>query len=170
MAETQLPQQINILREIEQASSLQGEAKVKDMSRLLSSLSDDSGNVEIDFHFGKDKDNIKFLKGHIHGVLKLICQRCLQPMDYVIDDEICLSPVLSDGQAKALPDHYEALLVNREGQKLLPIIEDELILRLPIVALHDTDECHANIKVTEPAKSEQKDNPFARELSKLKAK
>lgn len=169
MAETLLPQQINILREVEQGTQLSGAIQMADMSRLLDMLAEPTGEVQIDLNFGKDAEGVKYVKGHIHCELQLTCQRCLKSVGYVIDEDINLSPVLSDGQAKQLPAQYEALMVDRDGQELLPIIEDEIILRLPIVAMHNTDLCHAKT-VNNQESSNKGKKPFADELAKLKAK
>ena len=168
MAETQLPRQINILRETDQGSVLTGNVDIKSMPRLLEYLCDDAGSAQVDLQFGKDGKHTRFIKGHLSTALNMICQRCLKPMEFVIDDDINLSPVLSEGQAKALPIDCEPVLVDRDGQELAPIIEDELILRLPIVALHGTEECHAKIEMAETKQEATELSSFARELSKLK--
>lgn len=168
MAETQLPRQINILRETEHGSELTGHIDIKAMPRLLCSLESDAGNMQVDLQFGKNQDHSRYIKGHLKGSLELLCQRCLMPVEFIIDDDINLRPVLSESQARALPSDYEPVLVERDGQDLLPIIEDELILRLPIVALHDTEQCHASREVRDKKEEVSELSSFAKELSKLK--
>lgn len=41
-----------------------------------------------------------------------------------------------------LPESYEPLLLEESTVSLLEMIEDELILLLPLVAKHNTSECH----------------------------
>lgn len=168
MAETQLPRQINILRETDHGSDFTGSIDIKAMPRLVELLYNDSGSVQVDLQFGRNDEKMRYVKGHLNGPLNLVCQRCLKPMEFIIDDDINLSPVLSDGQAKALPSHCDPVLVEREGQELWPIIEDELILRLPIVPLHDTSECYAKTEVVEMKQEATEQSSLARELSKLK--
>jgi uncharacterized protein len=168
MAETQLPQQINILRETDRGTDLNGALAIKGMTRLAPLLLNDDGEVIVNLQFGKDKEGWRFVKGKTDASVSMTCQRCLQPVSVELNGEFDLSPVLSDSQAKSLPSHYEPLLVERDGQSLLPIIEDELILQLPLVPMHDTEECHAKTAVVNEEQTVV-DNPFVRELSKLKS-
>ena len=166
MFEGQLPRQINVLQLAQQGVKLSGQLPLKGMARLLSSLMDDNGEVAFELTFGVDEEGIRYLKGTVKAELTLPCQRCLQPMTYAIDNKLMLGTILSDTQAQSLPSHYDPLLITTDMQELLPIIEDELIVCLPIVANHNNAECKAKV-VNRKIKTDNKRNPFA-QLSKLK--
>lgn len=168
MSETQLPRQINILREADRGTQFHGKFAINDMPHLMSLLVSKDGEGEIDLYFGKDDDGRRFVKGQLDCSVTMRCQRCLQPVTIKLDDEFSLSPVLSDGQAKGLPSEYEPLMTERDGQELLPIIEEELILQLPIVAMHETETCHAQPEAVKEEEQTDDNNPFVRELSKIK--
>ncbi len=58
-----------------------------------------------------------------------------------------LSPVLDEQAVKSLPVGYEPVLMLNRQIKVADMVEDELLLNLPIIALHDAGACqmaHAN--------------------------
>ncbi len=167
MFEAKLPRQINVLQLAEQHVTLVGELPFSKMTRLAPSLISDSGVVVFELNFGIDEEGIRYIKGNITAELALECQRCLYPMKYTINDTLMLGVVLSNNQAHHLAKHYAPLLVENEVQELLPIIEDELIVRLPIAASHSNTDCQLKL-VEQEIKTDKKRNPFA-ELSKLKS-
>ena len=169
MAEQQLPQQINVLRMAEQGTEFSGQLPVAKMSRLRDMLQNDQGEVAVQMSLGKDEEGLAFIRGELETNLTLECQRCLQAVDVAINDSFLLSPVENDAEADRLPSHYEPLLIDRDQQFLSALVEDELILRLPIVPLHDTEQCHTQEIIEEIDNDiEQTDNNPFQELSKLK--
>jgi uncharacterized protein len=69
--------------------------------------------------------------------VQLTCQRCLQPMTVQIDVRPILRFVRGEAQAEALDeDSDEDVLALTPALDLLPLIEDELILGLPLVPRH----------------------------------
>nr|MCX3330407.1 YceD family protein [Bacillus pacificus] len=85
----------------------------------------------------------------------------------------CFSPVRSDEQSEALPEAYEPIGVNEFGESdLLAMVEDEIILALPVVPVHDSGHCgvsEAGMVFGELPDEAQKPNPFA-VLASLKRK
>jgi len=66
------------------------------------------------------------------------CQRCLQPMTVPLDVRPGLRFVRGEAQAEALDeDSEEDVLALTPALDLLPLIEDELILALPLVPRHE---------------------------------
>jgi len=102
--------------------------------------------------------------GQLKTDLALICQRCLERYDIPVEVELKLNWVKSEQDAKKLPLRYEPLLVESIPLKLNDVIEDELLLALPIIAMHELDECNAAKFVTNDKAAEiekEKPNPFA---------
>ena len=71
----------------------------------------------------------------------MTCQRCLQAMPIELSGAHQLAVVGDDEQARQLPARLEPLLVDGEMCDLWTVVEDELILSLPIVSYHDTEDC-----------------------------
>lgn len=95
-------------------------------------------SVEYEIQFDIDAEQYVFLKGKIKAVALLECQRCLQPLEHEINTEFCLSPIQDVESVDKLPERYEAVLLEQEGKiSLLRLLEEELVLNLPLAALHE---------------------------------
>jgi uncharacterized protein len=78
------------------------------------------------------------LRLHAGTVLNLVCQRCLQPMAVPLELDSKLRFVADEAQAEALDEHSEEdVLALTAALDLHELVEDELILALPLVPRHD---------------------------------
>ncbi len=74
--------------------------------------------------------------------LRLVCQRCLEPLDQPLEVDRHFRFVSSEQAAEAEDDQAEEdLLVASHAFNGLTLIEDELILSLPLVPRHN--DCQA---------------------------
>lgn len=72
------------------------------------------------------------------ATLQMLCQRCLQPMAVALDVSPSLRFVRGEAQAEALDeDSDEDVLALTPALDLQPLVEDELILALPLVPRHE---------------------------------
>jgi uncharacterized protein len=131
--------------------ALQDKVAVADLNRAKKLLSSESGEIKYQLVFTTDAEGYCVISGKLGSILTVRCQRCLKEFQQSIESDFVVSPVNDDAGAKALPSSYEA--VYTADGKLYPIelIEDELILALPIVPLHEFDspECVALTKAQE---------------------
>jgi uncharacterized protein len=147
--------------------SLQGSLSFTGMDRLLDSIKNPNGEVWLELKFGVDERNTFYLKGYIKTQVELVCQRCLQNVMYKTESQFLLSPVHNDEEVKTLASCYEPLLVT--GEILLKtMIEDEILLSLPLIPLHDPSVCEVKLEPIE-SKKYKPNHPFAK-LAELKAK
>lgn len=79
-------------------------------------------------------------RGHAAVTVRAECQRCLGPVECVIEatSRLLLVPA---GWSGSVPEDYEQFEVGSEPIDLVALIEDELILALPMVFRHDTAAC-----------------------------
>lgn len=114
------------------------------MRRLAASLVSQSARVEVTLQFLRDEARRPVVKGHIEASLRVMCQRCMRPMDLDLRLNVSLGIVQSEEQAERLPEEMDPLLVDEEPVWIADLIEDELILGLPVVATHpaDSPDCH----------------------------
>jgi uncharacterized protein len=104
---------------------------------------------------------------HLTGdaVLPMTCQRCLQPVEMPVGFETDFRFVADERTAEAEDDESEEdLLVIRRDLPLRELVEDELLLAMPAVPLHET--CPVALPtVAEDAEfvaaTEEKAHPFA---------
>lgn len=145
------------------------------LRRLVPLLRSSAGSVEIELEFGVDAERVSFVRGRIVGELDVTCQRCLGSMTLPVDFEFSLGLVRSEAEGNRLPPRYEPLLVESDLVSLADVVEDELILALPIIARHgDAEPCAMPVPGSAAAGGQGNDdvsvaktNPFAI-LGKLK--
>jgi uncharacterized protein len=157
-----LPDRLDLIATAEAGRVLRGRIPVARLERVLPALVSDQGELQVELNLGKDPDGTYFLTGTIQGEVILRCQRCMEGMTQPLDLGFRLGLLRDERAVDTLSDRYEPLLVTAEPAIITDIVSDEVLLALPIVALHrDSDECHADLNAYKPPVDEQRDNPFA---------
>lgn len=160
---------------------LEGRLSISSLPRLLPSLvldeADTPQEVEYLLEFGVDAGRIPRVTGSVTATLPLKCQRCMGVMEFPVATKTQLGIVSSREAAQQLPESYEPLLLptdeDDDGISIASIVEDELILALPQVAMHNIEDCPQGDAFLntgdgqENATMTQRENPFA-VLSQLK--
>ena len=161
-----LPVHLNFAQKAKNGFEIRGKWPIKQLNRLNDHLLSDQGDIEADLKFDR-AGPIPFIRGNIKAELVLKCQRCMQSMPYSIEADFKLGLVQNEDQADRLPDEYEPYLVEDDNNHLPDMLEDELLLALPLVAMHDF-ECSEYLKDQTPEheeevveETEKKDNPFS---------
>lgn len=136
-----MPIQVNPIRFAENGVTMHGSLFIKDMQRLGVSLAGQEGEVKVDLEFGIDREKTRFVKGHFETALTLQCQRCLENFIQEVVGDLKSGLVNNEKEANALSSRYEPLIVVDNNLVIQDMIEDELILTLPIVPMHDLKDC-----------------------------
>lgn len=149
MSEKLIPEHIDPFRFAEQGITIAGVVNVVDMRRLADLLWSTEGRVKVDFHFKLDAQRIPILTGSVQTSLVLQCQRCMEPFTYEIMSSFCLGIVRTLKEADSLPKAYEPALVLANVLALRELVEDEIILNLPIIPKHAVGECSVLLPLQE---------------------
>ena len=165
---TRLQEYIKPLSFCDRGEHLKGIIPLAGMSRLADSLCHQNGEVEIDLAFDIDAQGSKILRGHLNTCLALECQRCNKPVETLVETDVSLAFVDTEEAGKQLPSEYDPYILAEPTVVLRELVEDELILALPIVAFHSEEAC--GVAVLKPveelaietpeAAEEKKPNPF----------
>ncbi len=137
----QLPLKVNPFLLAKQFAKLEGRIPVSDLPRLREVVCNDSGYVDVLLEFGKGEFGPIYIRGQISALLELECQRCGEPVSCDINVEPNVSPVLTDSQAKHLPKEFDPVLLDDESVVVADLVEEELLLSLPMIAKHPLGEC-----------------------------
>ncbi len=160
-----LPESIRPLDLVRAGARMEGELGLRGMTRLAGRLAADRGAVRVSLHFGRNGGNVRYIKGRVETVLELTCQRCLEVMQFPVDIGVSLGIIGAAAEAERLPAEYEPLLLGEsEAVSLVELVEDELLLALPIVARHALEACYAAGVVQEAgaaAPGQETHRPFA---------
>jgi len=173
MQKVKLPLTIDVARAAQKRLDYQGVYAPELVARLADTVVSVDSDVECTMSFAIDNQRLAVLQGTADAQVTLSCQRCNQSFPHAVHVSYCFSPVSSDEQAEALPEAYEPVDINDFGEiDLLAVIEDELILALPVVPVHDSEHCEvsdADMVFGKLPEEAEKPNPFA-VLASLKRK
>lgn len=152
-----LPDRVDPWRLAERGKVLEGGVALADLPRLAPLLGA-GGEAAYRLVFGRD-DGRAVVSGQVRAEFVLRCQRCLEPMRLAVDRRFELAFVSGLEEAAALPERYEPAVVEDGWVRPLDLVEDELLLAVPAVPLHERGACRA--PDAEPARAARDDNPFS---------
>lgn len=171
MNDQQIPQRLDPFKQVGAGAEMKGSISLNSLKRLEGLLADSDGKVSVHLHFYRDEQRMSVVSGEISAVLSLICQRCLGLEKVNIEGSFLFALLRSEDDVDNLPDNYEPLVLDNPEIDLYGLVEEELILALPIVFYHSEGCQPLNGKTTfgdQANGNEQKQNPFA-VLEKLKS-
>ncbi|WP_196138120.1 YceD family protein [Aliikangiella sp. G2MR2-5] len=166
------------MRESKQNSSIQpyklankeGELRhhwqVSEFKRLSEMLIDDSGRVEVIVQAYFDDRRRCLLKANIKAELKLECQTTFEAITHKLDKVVVFCAVNAESQFAEVEEEFEPVLMEDGFLDMAEVIEDEIILSVPIVAnksLEEIDKKMSYGELDEEAIAAEKaaSNPFS---------
>lgn len=168
---TGLPDLIDPLVLCQQQKGLTGSLPVASMARLKGELLEPFGVAEFAFDFSMNEEHLPVITGQVTAQVRSVCQRCLAPMELVIEGSVRLRVVRDENKAAQLAEPWEPLIyAGGEQLALVELVEDELLVEFPAICLHPAGECRQPVNGSssqETAESTEKSNPFHL-LSQLK--
>ena len=159
--ENQIPNRVDPFRFADQAISLEVVLPLKQMARLQSSVLDDNSDVLVKINFDVDEQGVRFVRGHYSTEVTLQCQRCMESLKHEITGDFLSGIVRNEVEADQLPQGYDPLIVKDGTIFISEIVEEELIISLPIVPMHPIDSCKVSMPYSVGESLEpEKENPF----------
>lgn len=168
------PDWIDAERAAQAGRRFSGDARIEWMPRVVDLLDAPAPGDVIAFEVSASLDespgnaHIVRLGVHVHGAVPMTCQRTLKRFMQPIDGRSDVAIVASEREAAGLPDNLEPKLVPEGRLKLVELIEDELLLALPLVPRDPASAPVQNAGAgTERSAPDESENPFA-ELARLR--
>lgn len=162
-----LPDWIDPARLASQGREITGCLPLGQMPRLAAELSEASGEATARFEFIKASGRRDQVRGEVQATLRLRCERCLESMDVPVDHHFEALLISDEAALESVGEDQDVVWVEPEGLSLHRLLEEELLLALPVVALHDEGTPCARFQYHEFEPSDiaqiqrQEDNPFA---------
>jgi uncharacterized protein len=156
--------------------ALEGEAGPADLPRLAEALEalvpDGAGSAarwpaRYSLVFQRDEAGRCVVTGTCVLEIRPTCQRCLGRVDLGLDCALSLALIASEAQADDLPPALDPAVVEDDRLRPLDLVEEELLLALPLVPMHPAGDCPGHAAADpEPsgadvADEEARENPFA---------
>lgn len=113
-----------------------------ELERLGEYLSDRSGEIIYSISGIFDEKDRPTLKIMITGMISLCCQRCLGKLEHILNIETSLLLARNQEEFSYYDEDIsvDAILASPD-MDALTLIEDEIILSLPISPRHEEDQC-----------------------------
>ena len=159
-----LPTHIDPRKLALQGNLLEGTVNVEDLPRLESSVSSVCGPLEAKVQFGLDESRAKIVNGNAKVSVETICQRCLDPLVIELKAEFAVQVIWSEEHINRVAANYEPWLVLDKMANLNELLEDEILLALPLVNYHKLGDCTGDTFISEGEVGEKEvvaDSPFS---------
>ena len=116
--------------------TLSGELDIGKLTRLRGLLHSGFGSVRATLHFRQRADGWFQVELEVAADVELKCQRCLEPLRQELNESVNVVVAASDSLPATVPAGFEPFEL--EDGRLLPaqLIEDELIVAIPLVPKH----------------------------------
>ena len=124
-----------------QGYCLEGEVAVGGLPRLASSVLRIFGPVLASVQFELDETKARIAKGSAKASVEVVCQRCLDPVQIDLYAEFALQIIRSEEQESRVAKNYEPWIVAERIANLSEVLEDEILLALPLVNYHEVGNC-----------------------------
>jgi len=159
------------LRELAgQGVRLELSPNVEDLTRLAELVVEPGdgrqapGQLAARISFENGSEGYPRMRISVTGSLILRCQRCLRPVEWLVDVRTRLTVLGSDAQAARLAEPFDSIVMSADGLRLAAVIEDEILAALPMAPVHEpgVDCAEAGAPNVElQSKAEQTYRPFA---------
>ncbi|TYT25614.1 DUF177 domain-containing protein [Luteimonas viscosa] len=157
----EMPEILDAWRMVAARREFEGRVALSALPRLRDALSEAGGEVVFALGFDRDTMQVPYLELRIDAELPLQCQRTLQRFLFPVRTVQRLGLIRDEADEAGLPPGYEPLLVPQDGVlRPLDLVEDELILAIPVVPVKPGSEA---VERDWPVSAEEevRANPFA---------
>lgn len=160
-----IPDYIEPYKLADRNTTYQGNITLADLPRLREVVASDESTINVNVVFERGEQKQALLSIMLDATVCLVCQRCLDIMTFSTSGTYHYMFMTDERGEVLLPEGYDALeLGAKEPFDLKVLIEDELLLALPIIPIHELNECQQLVKLEEPEPIEtevKRSNPFS---------
>lgn len=118
------------------------------LPRFKELLASDRGAVTVELHFGKNDSGKQVVSGWLKAKVEVLCQRCLEPLGIELQDDIKLALLKDESQIEALEADLDPWICQDTRLELAELVEEQLMLCMPIVSYHDALDCGGKLGYT----------------------
>ena len=160
------PRYVDARKVFSQKGFYGGELSRDQLPRLAGLLADGAFYANASLRFELDKRGRKIIEGEVEARLSVACQRCLKPLELRLADDIRLALVIDEAGAERLDDDVEPWIESEFKLDPTLIVEEQLLLSMPLAAYHDKTDCSPEVVGAKEAldfqgHKDRKTNPFA---------
>lgn len=166
MQKVKIPRTVDPARAAQKRLDFEGIIQVSLFKRLEESVEGVKRDAQVSLSFELDEQRLVVISGKANIEVDLECQRCNEVFTHQCEVEFTYTPYYSEKSEEDAPEEYDLVDLNEYGEvDLIQLVEDEFILNLPQIAMHDEADCSVdsdNMVFGEIPEEvvEEKPNPF----------
>jgi uncharacterized protein len=124
----------------ERGAVLEGTIDLVRFGRLKGLLNSAEGSARARIAFRRNHDDMLLMELECEAALELICQHCLDPVRHEVRERVDFAIAETEDSLAVLPEGMESIALNGDRFRPATVIEDELIVSLPLVPRHGDDK------------------------------
>jgi len=154
---------VNAVELAGRAARLERHLGLSQLPRVREAGALEGTHVTAQLEFGTFEGRVTVMV-QVQGEVMLACQRCLRPCVCRLDESATVAPV--ERETDEVPGGYEPLLGDAERLSLTGVIEEQVLLGLPLVPMHDdAAQCGAASAALDRARddtaADERQRPFS---------
>lgn len=171
MSSDLFPERIDAVKLFARNGAINAVLPVARLMRLSDCLANLQGrataDIAVTLQFGTDEEGRLLLTGTLDVPVELICQRCLGPLHEQLHCALRVLVLDSEAELLALPDERDAVVAADGDMDVPGLIEDELLLSLPLVPKHLDQACNKTLNALHADAVESKEQARAKPFAAL---
>ncbi len=141
MQKVKIPRTVDPVKAAQKRLDYEGIIQVSLFKRLEESVEGVKRDAEVSLSFGMDEQRLVVISGKANIDVELECQRCNEVFAYYCEISFKCTPYREDREDET-PEEYDLVDLNEYGElDLIQLVEDEFILALPQIPMHDEADC-----------------------------
>lgn len=139
MSSDKLPQSVTVKKLVDSGSRIAGGIAAERLRRVADMVDGLQEGFQVAMAFGRNDDAKATIELQISGVVAMQCQRCLEPVTVPIAIDSKLVVVAHDEEARSRIKECEPIVLEDGQFDIYSAVEDEILLGLPLIAMHPED-------------------------------
>lgn len=121
---------------------LSGTLALRSLARLAASIAAEAADVvSYELGFQRDAEGRSVVRGRLRTELRLRCERCLGEVAVPVDTRLSLVLMPGEHGVAELPPDLDPWIVDEDSLRPVDLIEEELLLAIPVVPRHEPGAC-----------------------------
>ncbi|MBE4580421.1 23S rRNA accumulation protein YceD [Vibrio navarrensis] len=142
MQKVKIPRTVDPAKAAQKRLDYDGIIQVSLFKRLAEMTEGVKRDAEVYLSFEIDEQRLVVISGKANIEVDLECQRCNESFTHRCEVEFTYTPYYSEKSEQDAPECYDLVDLNEYGEvDLIQLVEDEFILELPQIAMHDEADC-----------------------------
>lgn len=168
--QTLVPSYVDTRKVFLQQENISGSIGLERLPRFRDCLIDDEASIQLQLSFSITASSQQVITGTLQASVHVSCQRCLEPLAIELADDIRLALVKTEAAVEGLDAGWDSWICPDHKLELAELVEEQLMLCLPIASMHESGDCLARVNYSAVAtagdgaattKKEVSQNPFS---------